>query len=134
MVEQNPWKTPFGKVLIGAGIVATAAGFALAAGAAGYFKSSSSSVAEMTEEAPGESLSGTDVVDTTLDASPSADVTNDREGYSSALEELGPESTDFAPSQEANPVPESTSEEQPTETTQYADASEEANEPKVNAQ
>lgn len=39
MVEQNPWKTPFGKVLIGSSIIAAVVGFSLAAGAATYFRS-----------------------------------------------------------------------------------------------
>lgn len=39
MHEQNPWKTPFGRLIIGSAIIAAVVGFSMAAGIMTYFKS-----------------------------------------------------------------------------------------------
>ncbi|MES2119470.1 MAG: hypothetical protein V4513_02715 [Pseudomonadota bacterium] len=87
MAEQSPWKTPFGRLLIGSSVVAAVVGFSLAAGVAGYFRTSAS-----TEESAVNETIEPAVTDaqTTLDSDDSVDVMSDPNGYADALDELSP--------------------------------------------
>lgn len=49
MLEQNPWKSPFGRLIIGSAVVAGVVGFAIAAGGSGYLRSAAA--AESTDSA-----------------------------------------------------------------------------------
>lgn len=96
MHEQNPWKTPFGKLLIGSSIVALVIGFSLAAGFAGYFRTQASSSDENVSQ-PAQFSDGFESADTFVERSENApdqpSLVADPEGYAATLDELEPAAT-----------------------------------------
>ena len=82
MTEDNPWKTPFGRLLIGSSIVAAVAGFPLAAGVTTYFNDIS------TADARGD-VAAVDAEEAShwgvAEAPAQRDITTDPEAYAEAL-------------------------------------------------
>jgi len=90
MIEDNPWKTPFGRILIGSSIVAAVVGFSVAAGLTTYFKTEASA-----PDAPADAVAlntnePTRWSEVEAPASTQRDVTTDPEGYAAALAALEP--------------------------------------------
>lgn len=90
MVEKNPWKTPFGRLLIGSSIVAAIVGFSLAAGVATYFRTESPAQEEFADEAVVEDAVPSAISRVDEASAAQRDVMTDPEGYAAALAELGP--------------------------------------------
>lgn len=89
MVEGNPWKTPFGRLLIGSSIVAAVVGFSLAAGVATYFKTEASAPEALVDDVDSESEVASGWSQLEAPQSSRRDVITDPEGYAEALAGLG---------------------------------------------
>lgn len=91
MIEDNPWKTPFGRLLIGSSIVAAIVGFSLAAGVTTYFKTDASTVEEeFVSDVDEQRLPFSDIEQEVKPATSQRSLINDPEGYAEALAGLGP--------------------------------------------
>lgn len=90
MIEDNPWKTPFGRLLIGSSIVAAVVGFSVAAGVTTYFRSPASTPEEVVGAAvESPAVTGFEQEQAEAETSP-RDVMSDPRGYAEALAGLGP--------------------------------------------
>lgn len=98
MIEQNPWKTPFGKLLIGSSVVAAVVGFSLAAGFAAYFQTEADppQAAYSDPEMQAADTSSEPAAYQSDDAYTSAQrsVVDDPHGYAAVLNDLSPATTD----------------------------------------
>jgi hypothetical protein len=90
MVETNPWKTPFGRLLIGSSVVAAVVGFSLALGATTYFRSLASAPIPTTDEEFALDVQHSDEPEYLEPLySSQRDIFADPEGYAAALAGLG---------------------------------------------
>jgi len=89
MVEDNAWRTLFGRLLIGAAIIAAVVGFALAGGAATYLKSHAATDSGRAEDSQNALRDG-EPRSSDSSASVPGGLVTDPQGYADALDQLGP--------------------------------------------